>query len=39
LERSALDPSLAAEVLGWRPGVALDDGIRRTVDWFRGTDS
>lgn len=39
LERSALDPSLAAEVLGWRPGVALDDGIRRTVEWFRGTDS
>jgi UDP-glucose 4-epimerase len=26
---------LAARVLGWRPQVALDDGVRRTVDYFR----
>ena len=34
--RSSVDPSRAAEVLGWRPTVALEEGLRRTVDWFRG---
>jgi len=28
------DPALAAEVLGWRPAVGLEEGLRRTVDWF-----
>ena len=35
LERSCLDVSLAKKVLGWTPGVALDDGVRRTVEYFR----
>ncbi len=35
LERSCLDVSLAKKVLGWSPGVALDDGVRRTVEYFR----
>ncbi len=35
LKRSCLDVSLAAEVLGWHPRVRLDEGIRRTVDYFR----
>ena len=35
LKRSCLDIGLAAEVLGWRPRVRLDDGIRRTVEYFR----
>ncbi len=35
LKRSCLDIGLAAEVLGWRPQVRLDEGIRRTVDYFR----
>ena len=34
--RSSVDPSRAAEVLGWRPTVALEEGLRRTVEWFRG---
>ena len=35
LKRSCLDIGLAARVLGWRPQVRLDDGVRRTVDYFR----
>ncbi len=35
--RSSVDPSRAAEVLGWRPTVALEEGLRRTVGWFRDT--
>ena len=34
--RSSVDPARAAEVLGWRPTVVLEEGLRRTVDWFRG---
>lgn len=32
---SALDCSLIAERLGWRPEVALEDGLEDTVAWFR----
>jgi UDP-glucose 4-epimerase len=34
--RSALDNTLAADLLGWRPKVNLDDGLARTLDSFRG---
>ena len=33
--RSVIDNALAARVLGWRPEVSLEDGLRRTVDYFR----
>lgn len=36
LERSCLDVRLAETVLGWRPQVPLTEGVRRTVDYFRG---
>ena len=29
-----LDPRKARDVLGWRPTHALDDGLRRTIDWY-----
>jgi len=35
LKRSCLDIGLAERVLGWRPQVPLDDGVARTVDYFR----
>jgi UDP-glucose 4-epimerase len=37
LKRSCLDVRLAEMVLGWHPQIKLDDGIRRTVDYFRQT--
>ena len=33
--RSALDNSGAADRLGWRPAVSLDDGLARTLESFR----
>ena len=26
----------ASKVLGWRPAHSLDEGLARTVDWYRG---
>ncbi|HSN92408.1 MAG TPA: NAD-dependent epimerase/dehydratase family protein [Anaeromyxobacteraceae bacterium] len=34
--RSCVDPSRAAAAIGWRPEVALADGLPRTLEWFRG---
>jgi dTDP-glucose 4,6-dehydratase len=30
------DITRARETLGWEPKVALDDGLRRTIEYFRG---
>ena len=35
LKRSCLDIGLAEQVLGWRPQVETDDGVARTVEFFR----
>lgn len=32
------DISLAKEKLGWEPKVQLEEGLRKTVDWFRSID-
>ncbi|WP_165849824.1 NAD-dependent epimerase/dehydratase family protein [Mycobacterium uberis] len=37
LKRSCLEISLATKVLGWLPQVELDDGVRRTIEYFRAT--
>ncbi len=34
--RSCIDPSAAAAALGWRAEVSLQEGLRRTVAFFRG---
>jgi UDP-glucose 4-epimerase len=35
-QASVLDPTQAAQVLGWKPDTDLTEGIKRTVDWLRG---
>jgi UDP-glucose 4-epimerase len=35
LQHSALDPARAAIHLGWKPFSTLDDGLGRTLEWFR----
>ena len=37
LNRIVVDPSKAGEVLGWRPSIDLEDGLKQTVAWFRAT--
>ena len=32
---SVLDPGRATAMMGWRPEVALEDGLRRTWEWFK----
>jgi UDP-glucose 4-epimerase len=35
VQTSALDPTRAGRVLGWKPDTDLTDGIKRTVEWLR----
>jgi UDP-glucose 4-epimerase len=35
--RSCLDAGRAAEILGWRPQMALRDGLQRTAAYYRDT--
>ena len=32
------DISLAKQKLGWEPKIPLEEGLRRTIEWFRGID-
>ena len=32
------DITLARDTLGWEPKIELDDGLRRTIAWFRRLD-
>jgi UDP-glucose 4-epimerase len=33
--RRFMDQSETARTLGWRAGIALDDGLARTIEWFK----
>lgn len=35
LRQSALDPALLGRVLTWKPATSLEDGMRKTLAWFR----
>ena len=35
--RSCLDNRHGAQILGWRPQMALADGLRRTAEFYRET--
>jgi len=35
VDRLCSDASLARELLDWKPGVSLDDGLVKTVQWMR----
>ena len=32
--RYAIDPSRIRDELGWRPSVTVEQGLRRTVEWY-----
>ncbi|MEA2036259.1 MAG: NAD-dependent epimerase/dehydratase family protein [Nanoarchaeota archaeon] len=36
ISRIYLDSSLALQELNWKPKIGLDEGIKRTVEWFKG---
>jgi nucleoside-diphosphate-sugar epimerase len=36
LHRIALDSSLAADAIGWKPWTHLEDGLRETVAYLKG---
>ena len=36
VERLVADTQKAQRLLEWAPTVAFDEGLRRTVEWFRG---
>jgi GDP-L-fucose synthase len=33
--RRCLDTSRAEKLLGWRAEVGFEEGLRRTIDWYR----
>jgi UDP-glucose 4-epimerase len=36
LDRNALDPSRAGIHLGWKPWTSVDEGLARTLEYFKG---
>lgn len=36
LDRSAIDSSAAAEALGWRAEISLEEGVAETYHWYAG---
>jgi UDP-glucose 4-epimerase len=36
IARSVVDPGRARKVLGWEAWTPLEEGLRRTVEWYRG---
>lgn len=39
VERLLCDNALIHELTGWKPAVSLDEGIRRTIEWFQSGEN
>ena len=37
--RYAIDPSRIREELGWRPSVTVEQGLRKTVEWYLANEA
>jgi CDP-glucose 4,6-dehydratase len=35
IDRQYVDPTKLREVCGWEPSVQLEEGLRRTIEWYR----
>jgi CDP-glucose 4,6-dehydratase len=35
IERQYVDSTKLRELTGWRPEIPLEDGVRRTIEWYR----
>ncbi len=35
IDRQYLDPTKLRDLCGWQPSVGLEEGLRRTIDWYR----
>ena len=35
IDRQWVDPTKMREVLGWEPAVELEEGLSRTIEWYR----
>jgi CDP-glucose 4,6-dehydratase len=36
IDRQYVDPTKLERALGWRPSVGLEQGLERTIEWYRG---
>jgi nucleoside-diphosphate-sugar epimerase len=36
IDRQYVDPAKLRETLGWEPKVGLEEGLERTMEWYRG---
>jgi CDP-glucose 4,6-dehydratase len=35
IDRQYVDPTKIRELVGWEPEVDLEEGLRRTIEWYR----